>query len=179
MNYKHYFKPHQVQIIIPLILLFLLTIPLTLQAQDSITDDEVNEVAKGLYCPVCESTPLDTCPTQACADWRELIHDQLASGMSKQDIYDYFSVQYGDGVLAEPPRQGFNLLLWLSPLLAITVGGAIFVKMMRQLKTAVPKQAPPPKLVTQKQAKSAPKVTPDLDQYVSQIEAELKELSNG
>ncbi len=30
------------------------------------TDDEVNRIAKQLYCPVCENTPLDVCPTQAC-----------------------------------------------------------------------------------------------------------------
>ena len=29
------------------------------------TDDEVNAVAKQLFCPVCENTPLDVCPTQA------------------------------------------------------------------------------------------------------------------
>lgn len=26
------------------------------------TDDEVNHIAKQLFCPVCESTPLDVCP---------------------------------------------------------------------------------------------------------------------
>ena len=30
------------------------------------TDDDVNAVAKQLYCPVCENTPIDVCPTQAC-----------------------------------------------------------------------------------------------------------------
>ncbi len=40
-------------------------------AQQNVSDDQVNEVAGGLYCPVCESTPLDVCPTQACADWRD------------------------------------------------------------------------------------------------------------
>ena len=37
------------------------------------TDDEVNRIAKQLYCPVCESTPLDVCPTEACRQWRDLI----------------------------------------------------------------------------------------------------------
>ena len=30
------------------------------------TDDAVNKIAKQLYCPVCENTPLDVCPTEAC-----------------------------------------------------------------------------------------------------------------
>ena len=41
------------------------------------TEDEVNAIAKQMYCPVCENTPLDVCPTQACAEWRELIRDKL------------------------------------------------------------------------------------------------------
>jgi cytochrome c-type biogenesis protein CcmH/NrfF len=45
------------------------------------TDDEVNAIAKQLYCPVCENIPLDVCPTQACAQWRDLIREKLARGL--------------------------------------------------------------------------------------------------
>ena len=37
------------------------------------SDDEVNAIARKMYCPVCENVPLDVCPTQACMEWRELI----------------------------------------------------------------------------------------------------------
>ena len=87
-----------------LLLVLLVLVPAAVYAQDDISDDEVNEVAKDLYCPVCESTPLDVCPTQACADWRELIRTKLAAGETRQDVLDYFARQYGDGVLANPPR---------------------------------------------------------------------------
>ena len=44
----------------------------TVSAQGSTpTDDEVNAIARQLYCPVCENTPLDVCPTDACKEWRE------------------------------------------------------------------------------------------------------------
>ena len=42
------------------------------------SDDEVNRIAHQLYCPVCENTPLDVCPTEACRQWRDLIRQQLA-----------------------------------------------------------------------------------------------------
>jgi len=35
------------------------------------SDDEVNAIARQLFCPICQNIPLDVCPTQACADWRE------------------------------------------------------------------------------------------------------------
>ena len=47
------------------------------------TDDDVNAVAKKLYCPVCPNTPLDVCETQACEDWRAQIRDQLAAGWNE------------------------------------------------------------------------------------------------
>ena len=47
-------------------------------AQDTFpTDDDVNKIARQLYCPVCESTPLDVCPTEACRQWRDVIRTML------------------------------------------------------------------------------------------------------
>jgi cytochrome c-type biogenesis protein CcmH len=71
-------------------------------AQDrTITDDQVNAVAKQMYCPVCENIPLDVCPTQACSQWRELIRQKLAGGWSAEEIKQYFAMQYGDRRLSD------------------------------------------------------------------------------
>ena len=43
---------------------------------EGVTDDDVNQVARELYCPICENTPLDVCETQACEDWRQLIREK-------------------------------------------------------------------------------------------------------
>lgn len=83
------------------------------------TDDDVNRIAKQLYCPVCESTPLDVCPTEACRQWRDLIRTMLAEGKSEQEIKDYFVAQYGDRVLAEPPNR---MVSYLVPAAIILLG---------------------------------------------------------
>jgi cytochrome c-type biogenesis protein CcmH len=142
-------------------------------AQESISDDEVNEVAKGLYCPVCESTPLDVCPTLACADWRELIRDKLAQGETEEEIYSYFARQYGDGVLAEPPREGANLILWLFPVVAIVVGGLYFGRTMRSLKVAEEEVAAAVHPTPSPPNNNKP-VRP-LDHYITQIEQEIEQ----
>ena len=140
--------------------LLLLLLPGRSQAQTPITDDEVNAVARELFCPICESTPLDVCPTQACADWRELIRTQLSQGKSKQEILDYFADQYGDRVLAEPPRRGFDLIVWVLPIMAVIVGAVFFGRYLRGLQTP---------------AGSPPIPTPPVNDYVARIEAELKQ----
>lgn len=87
-----------------------------------ITDDQVNAIAKQLYCPVCENIPLDVCGTVACAQWRELIREKLQQGWTEEQIKAYFVEQYGDRVLATPPARGFNLLAYLLPPVLILAG---------------------------------------------------------
>jgi len=105
-------------------------------AQEAVTDDDVNEIAKEVYCPVCESTPLDVCETRACADWRELIRTKLGEGQTKQQIFDYFATQYGDRVLASPPREGIGLILWIWPVVALFIGVFFFGRYVRGLRAA-------------------------------------------
>ncbi|HLB48324.1 MAG TPA: cytochrome c-type biogenesis protein CcmH, partial [Anaerolineales bacterium] len=57
---------------------------------DDPTDDDVNRVAKQLYCPVCPNTPLDVCETKACQDWRADIKDKLAVGWTDEQVIEYF-----------------------------------------------------------------------------------------
>src|SRR3989337_2788066 len=64
------------------------------------SDDQVNAIAKQLYCPVCPNTPLDVCETKACEDWRAQIRAQLSQGWDEQQVIDYFVAQYGETVLA-------------------------------------------------------------------------------
>lgn len=119
-------------IILSMILLICL-IPVSVSAQGSgPTDDDVNAVAKQLYCPVCENIPLDACGTQACEQWRGIIRDRLAEGWTEDQIKDYFVTQYGDRVLAEPPRRGFNWAVYLVPILLFVVGGYLFYRGFKQ-----------------------------------------------
>jgi cytochrome c-type biogenesis protein CcmH len=103
-----------------------------------VTDDQVNAVANGLYCPVCENIPLDACGTQACAQWRDLIREKLEQGWNEQQIEDYFVAQYGDRVLAEPPRRGLNWLVYILPPLFFLAGVYIVYRVLRSMHRPSP-----------------------------------------
>jgi cytochrome c-type biogenesis protein CcmH len=150
--------------------LLLALLPAVAFAQDEeVTDDEVNAVARDVYCPVCESTPLDVCPTAACADWRELIRTKLAEGQSRDEILDYFARQYGDGVLSNPPRRGASLVvLWILPVAGVLLGLLLFARLLRSLRSPAPEAAPVPR-------PSAATGDPTLDDYISRIEKEVEE----
>lgn len=137
----------------------------TASAQGSApTDDEVNAIAKQLYCPVCENTPLDVCPTQACHEWRELIRKMLAEGKSETEIKQYFVDYYGARVLAEPPRTGFNWLVYVIPPIIIVVGVIVLFRALRSWSRPSTSEA-----VAGGNAASAPD-----DEYIARMEDELK-----
>lgn len=117
---------------------FLLMASSAVSAQPSppITDDEVNRIASKLFCPTCANTPVDVCPTQTCSDWRALIRQQLTEGKSEKEILQYFSDQFGPQVLADPPREGFGALVWITPLLVVLGGLVLFGRYLRGLRHA-------------------------------------------
>jgi cytochrome c-type biogenesis protein CcmH len=100
-------------------------------ATPPVSDDAVNAVASEMYCPVCENIPLDVCPTQACAQWRELIRLKLSEGWTAPQIKDYFAAQYGDRVLGEPPRRGLHWLVYILPPLIFLIGVVIYWQVFR------------------------------------------------
>ncbi|HSR20943.1 MAG TPA: cytochrome c-type biogenesis protein [Anaerolineales bacterium] len=159
------------RVLFALLAVILVAIPLvSASAQDPTpTDDEVNRIARYLYCPVCENTPLDVCPTEACRQWRDLIRQQLAAGWSEARIREYFVEQYGARVLAEPPRTGLNWLVYILPPLFILAGTIMLFRSFRAWRAPAAGES------------SAPRPTGPLDgepdEYVAQLEAELKKRS--
>jgi cytochrome c-type biogenesis protein CcmH len=127
------------------------------------SDDEVNAIAKQLYCPVCENTPLDVCPTEACRQWRELIRQQLADGRSETEIKQYFVENYGVRVLAEPPPTGLNWLIYLLPPVMILAGAFILFRALRAWTSS--------KITA---VELEPKKETPQDEYIARLEEELK-----
>ena len=132
-----------------------------------ISDDQVNAIARQMYCPVCENTPLDVCPTQACAEWRELIRDELSQGWSEEQIKDYFVQRFGARVLATPPAAGINWLVYVIPPIAFLAGIFVLYRAFQSWRK------PLPEAKTDSDKGTASQPTSD-DPYIKQIEEELK-----
>jgi cytochrome c-type biogenesis protein CcmH len=139
-------------------------------AQNNVpTDDEVNAVAHQLYCPVCENTPLDVCPTDACRDWREQIRGMLAEGKTEDQILQYFVDQFGDRVLSAPPLSTkFNWIIYILPPIIILAGAIILFRSLKEWTTPKAVQAGAGAAGDAGNA-SAPK-----DDYIARLEEEVK-----
>jgi cytochrome c-type biogenesis protein CcmH len=130
-----------------------------------VTQDQVNAIAKQMYCPVCENEPLDACRTAACQQWRAQIAQMLSEGQTEQQIKQYFVDRYGLRVLAQPPAEGNSLLLWVLPLVALVLGGGYVALLMRRMRA-------------RGAAASAAGATPAKtggDEYLDRVEQDLKD----
>ena len=145
--------------------LFILPSAMVSAQQPTPSDDEVNAIARQLFCPICQNIPLDVCPTQACHDWRELIRQMLAEGKTPNEIKQYFVDHYGARVLAEPPQTGLNWLVYVVPPVAFLIGVFLLFQAYRAWKR-MPKGP---------DSKGAGEPAPDQsDEYVSRFEEELR-----
>ncbi|MBT3389409.1 MAG: cytochrome c-type biogenesis protein CcmH [Chloroflexi bacterium] len=160
------FTLHHSSFVILIFVLAILALPMTVLAQDANpdapTDDDINAIASEMFCPVCENVPLDVCGTQACAQWRALIGEKLSQGWTEDEIKQYFVDQYGDRVLAEPPRTGFNWLVYIVPPVAFVIGAYVLFRGIQSWRQIEPETAPLPA-----DAETA-------DDYVARLEEELR-----
>ncbi|MEZ4616660.1 MAG: cytochrome c-type biogenesis protein CcmH [Caldilineaceae bacterium] len=107
----------------------------------SISADQVNEIARSLWCPLCSGVRLDACELKACEQMKEVIAIKLAEGEDLDTIRTYFVAQYGPQVLGEPPREGFNWLAWVLPFVVLAIGGYILWVTIRRMTRPAPARA--------------------------------------
>ncbi len=102
-------------------------------AGDAVTADEVNLVARELWCPLCSGVRLDSCELKACDQMKEVIALKLAEGEDTASIRTYFVAQYGPQVLGAPPLEGFNWLAWILPFVVLAFGGYLLWHTIRRM----------------------------------------------
>lgn len=68
-----------------------------------------------LVCPTCKTT-LDQSNAPVARRMKAYIRAHIAAGDSAAEIKAQLVDQFGPGVLAEPPKKGFDLLAWWLPL---------------------------------------------------------------
>ena len=84
----------------------------------------VSDLEDEVVCPTCGTT-LDMSTAPIADRMRAFIRARIAAGDSKAEIKDALVAQFGQNVLAEPPKRGFDLLAWLLPLAGLFSAAAL------------------------------------------------------
>lgn len=93
---------------------------------ESSLESRAQGINKSLMCPVCPSETIDQAQVELSAQMRTIVLERLAAGETREQILQFFVDRYGESVLAEPRKRGFNLLIWVAPPVAL-LGGAVLL----------------------------------------------------
>lgn len=114
------------------------------------TTAEIKAVAEDLVC-LCGNCNRESLATCLCTDFavpeREAIGLALDQDQTRQQIIDGYVARFGPMALAVPPHEGFNLLAWVAPFLALLFGVALvrtlLVRWKDQGQAPLQPKAPP------------------------------------
>jgi cytochrome c-type biogenesis protein CcmH len=77
-----------------------------------------------VMCPVCGTT-LDQSDSPAARQIERFIKRRIAAGDTEGEIKSALVANYGEAILASPPKHGFGLLAWWVPLGGIIAAAAL------------------------------------------------------
>ncbi len=97
-----------------------------------VSEDAVHDVAAQLRCVVCQSLSVADSPSETAHQMKDIIRERLAAGESSEQVKAYFVDKYGLWILLSPPRQGFNLLVWVVPFAALAAGLLLVLVLARR-----------------------------------------------
>ena len=131
----------------------------------------VSDISKELICQCGCTLVLANCTHSECMSrdtMTTLIEQKLAQGQSEEQIIQLFVAQYGEQVLASPPKRGFNLMAWVTPFAAILLGGGvIYIAIRKWVKRGQRAQI---SVVTDVEERN--------EEYWNQLEKELAEFTD-
>ncbi|MDX1673406.1 MAG: cytochrome c-type biogenesis protein CcmH [Longimicrobiales bacterium] len=100
--------------------------------EDSAMEARATRLAAELRCPVCQGLSIQDSPSPLAQQMKDLIRSQVVEGRTDEEIHQYFISKYGEWVLLEPKAEGFNLVVYLLPALALLAGAGLIVVAVRR-----------------------------------------------
>ncbi len=131
---------------------------------DPALEARVQALGKQLRCTVCQGMSIADSPAQMARAQLDQVRHMVAEGKTDQQILDYFVERYDQWVLLDPRKEGFPLLVWLGPAVAI-LGGFAFILFFIRSRNAAPAAAKP--------ASTTPAGAPPDDEYLRRVRAEV------
>jgi cytochrome c-type biogenesis protein CcmH len=78
-----------------------------------------------IVCPTCAPQTLDQSSSPIALRMKRFIAARIAAGDTKSEIKAKLVADFGERVLAEPGKEGFNLLAWVLPFAGIVLAAGV------------------------------------------------------
>mgnify|MGYP006286150929 FL=1 len=93
-------------------------------------ENRVREISHQLRCPTCQAMSVKESDAGLSLNMKNKIREMLKEGKSEDEILAFFVDRYGEWILRSPQKEGFNLILWVTPLALIVIAGAIVIAVL-------------------------------------------------
>jgi cytochrome c-type biogenesis protein CcmH len=100
--------------------------------RDSVLEARTREVASILRCPVCQGLSIQDSPSPLAQEMKGVVRDQLRAGRTPQQVKAYFVSKYGEWILLQPTARGFNLAVYILPVVMLLGGMVLIVVLARK-----------------------------------------------
>jgi cytochrome c-type biogenesis protein CcmH len=111
-------------------------------SDDPVLEETTRQVAAELRCPVCQGNSIQDSPSELAQEMKGVVRDQLASGKTPAEVKAYFVAKYGEWILLEPKASGFNLVVYVLPLVMVLAGGFVIWRAVRKWTAPAESSAP-------------------------------------
>lgn len=103
-------------------------------------DDRARAIEAQLRCPTCQGLSIADSPATSAVNMRSLVREQLAAGVTDEEVRAFFVARYGRWILLDPPVSGSDVLLWLAPPVVIAIGAVLVVRRARRAGAGRPQR---------------------------------------
>ena len=104
----------------------------TYEFSDADLERRYHRLSDELRCPKCQNQTISDSNAPIAKDLRFLLHEQLESGASDDEILSFMVARYGEFVLYKPPFSPATWLIWIGPFVLLAAGLAIAVLITRR-----------------------------------------------
>jgi cytochrome c-type biogenesis protein CcmH len=125
----------------------------------------VQKLGKELRCAVCQGLSIADSPSSMARAQLDMVRELVSEGKTDEQVVAYFVERYGEWVLLEPTREGFNWFVWLGPV-ALVLGGLFII--LRQIQ-----QEPAPATASGPASTEKAATTEAEDPYLQAVRREL------
>ena len=104
------------------------------EALSAFARPDVKAIAEQITCYCgCPHLQISKCFCGTADKVRGIVAAQIDQGMTPEAIIAAYVAEHGTWVMAEPPKRGFNWIIWLGPVFLVIFGSAALVLVGRRM----------------------------------------------
>ncbi|MCL1593886.1 MAG: cytochrome c-type biogenesis protein CcmH [Actinomycetia bacterium] len=104
--------------------------------------ERVDALASAIKCPFCNGESLKESQSTVATEYRVLIAQRVAEGATDDEVIAEFAANFGDSYILDTSTSSWSIVLWIVPVLAVTLGVSVVLWMYTSARRRRQKVAP-------------------------------------